>query len=294
MCEVNSLKFKGTNLILDNFRNVLSDYSIDIQDIVRSAILDDIDISSYIEECKLNPLRLEQIRLGLKEGLDSSLFNIKSGDCLYKIRKLDFNLLNMVVAHLKFESLSDELILKLIDWIKKGYNLKGIRMSYIPKGMYDLFEKGLKQGYDMRVFNTGEMYSEDYISYCFVMLSNKKSIKPFIKDANGWNLRCLKLLSKFSRVSVDKWNLLLKYVDSSTGYDKLKLIIECVKNNIPIKELCKSNVSEEAINIILKAYSEGLDYNKLILVCVNSSDVLSAYNDMSLRKLKRVGGRLRK
>ena len=93
---------------------------------------------------------------------------------------------------------------------------------------------------------------------------------------------------------MDKWNLLLKYVDSSTGYDKLKLIIECVKNNIPIKELCKSNVSEEAINIILKAYSEGLDYNKLILVCVNSSDVLSAYNDMSLRKLKRVGGRLRK
>lgn len=50
-----ALNFKGTNLILDNFRTVLRDYSIDVQDVVRSAILDDVDVADYIEICKYCP-----------------------------------------------------------------------------------------------------------------------------------------------------------------------------------------------------------------------------------------------
>ena len=34
------MKYKGIILILDNFRSVLKEYSVDIQDVVRSAILD--------------------------------------------------------------------------------------------------------------------------------------------------------------------------------------------------------------------------------------------------------------
>ena len=43
--------FKGKKLLLDNFRDVLKNYSLDIQDVVRSCILDDIDVEKYI-----NPL----------------------------------------------------------------------------------------------------------------------------------------------------------------------------------------------------------------------------------------------
>ena len=74
---------KGKTLILDNFRKILSNYTVDIQDVVRSAILDGVDISKYIDVCKDNPYRLEQIRLSIKEGLDESLFNL-SGDLLYR------------------------------------------------------------------------------------------------------------------------------------------------------------------------------------------------------------------
>ena len=36
------MKYKGTTLVLDNFRTVLKDFSVDVQDVVRSALLDNV------------------------------------------------------------------------------------------------------------------------------------------------------------------------------------------------------------------------------------------------------------
>ena len=80
--------YENDKLILDNFRTVLKDYSVDVQDVVRSAILDGVDITKYIESCKNNAYRLDQIRLGMKENLEEIFLNIKNGDSIYKIRKL--------------------------------------------------------------------------------------------------------------------------------------------------------------------------------------------------------------
>ena len=76
MKERYSIKFKGELLVLDNFRVVLKNYSLDVQDIVRSAILDGLDISEYISQYKNDPYKLDQIRLELKEGLNTSLFSV--------------------------------------------------------------------------------------------------------------------------------------------------------------------------------------------------------------------------
>ena len=173
------MKYKNTELLLDNFRQVLKDFSVDVQDVVRSAILDGVDISQYINVCKNNPLRLDQIRLGLKEGIDKIFFSITSGECIYKIRKLDSQLLNIVSSKMCKESLSGESLGKLIDWATAGYDLYDITISIIPKTLYEVFEQGFQKGFDMRIFNNGRNYTADYIRYCLVMISNGRDVTPF-------------------------------------------------------------------------------------------------------------------
>ena len=110
--------YKGKKLILDNFRNVLSSYSVDIQDIVRSAILDDIDISDYIDVCKTNPYLLDQIRLSIKDGLSASYLKIGDAEILYSIRQLNGLLdLKPLENQLKNNILSSDHIHYIIKWI---------------------------------------------------------------------------------------------------------------------------------------------------------------------------------
>ena len=49
------MEWNGRKIILDNLREELSAYSVDIQDVVRSAILDGIELGSYVEECREDP-----------------------------------------------------------------------------------------------------------------------------------------------------------------------------------------------------------------------------------------------
>lgn len=50
-------------LTLDNYAQYLQNYSIDIKDEVRNALLDGIDLIPYVKMCKNDPFRLQQIRL---------------------------------------------------------------------------------------------------------------------------------------------------------------------------------------------------------------------------------------
>lgn len=286
--------FKGKKLLLDNFRYVLKDYSIDIQDIVRSAILDDIDISSYISPCKNNPSRLEQIRLGMKEGINGIFFKIKDGTVLYEIRKSSDSIRNTVAEKLESGTVSDDFIKILIRWVSKGYNLNGIDISIIPRNLYDTFTLGFQRGFDMSVFNDGRNYKPEYIQTCLIIMSNGKSISPFV-GTKLWNLDCLKVISAFSRVSdEDIWDSLINHIDSSIKYDKLIALVSCVKNGIDISKLKGNGWSINSINMVLKAYSDGIDYGSLIDVGPDEERVSVRANELLLNKSKRVSGRFRK
>lgn len=60
------MEYRNQVLLLDNFRSILSSFSLDVQDVVRSAILDGVDLNPYIERFREDPYKLDQIRLGLK------------------------------------------------------------------------------------------------------------------------------------------------------------------------------------------------------------------------------------
>lgn len=290
------MKFKGNELVLDNFRSVLSDYSVDVQDVVRSAILDGVDISAYIPVCKNNPLRLDQIRLGIKEGIDEVFLSVKSGECLYKIRKLDSRSLDLVSQKIEKNSLSGDSLEKLIDWVLKGYNIQGINVSIIPKSLYEVFEQGFQRGFDMSIFNDGRLYNQEYLKYCLVILSNGKDITPFVgNNSDLWSMDCIKLLASFSRVnSIEKWHKLISVISPDVKTDTLKSLISCVKTGIDIKKLVDNNWSSACIEYLLKAYESKYDYTKLIDIGPDEVLLSSTLNQMMLNKSKRVSGRLRK
>lgn len=289
------MKYKGTVLLLDNFRSLLKGYSVDIQDIVRSAILDGVDIIPYLEACKNNPIRLDQIRLGIKEGLNPVLFTIKNGTSLYRIRQLGKNShsLKILSNQLSKGYLGDAHLDKLLQWLEKGYDVDKLDMSIIPCTVFDAFEDGLKQGFNMVEFNNGKVYSPEYIKSCLRIKSNLKDISPFIDDT--YNQSCMKLFVNFSKIQdTDKWGLLLRSVNSSISPDKLDLLIRCVKNNIDVSKLSDSRWSVDCIDLVLQAYSKGVNYRELLSLEPDLDKLTSKLNALLLLNSKQVSGRLRK
>lgn len=288
--------YENNKLILDNFRTVLKDYSIDVQDVVRSAILDGVDITKYIESCKNNAYRLDQIRLGMKENLEEVFLNIKNGDSIYKIRKLKEKGVSLtgIQAQIKQGVLNEESLNKLISWVESGYNIENINISIIPKSLFEVFEQGFQKGFDMKIFNDGRNYKPMYVRYCLVIMANRKDIHPFLSD-NLWSEDCIKQLAVFSKIrSQEKWGNLIRNINSNISSDKLDALISCVKNGINISILSGDDWTAQGIRFILKAFENNLDYNSLISVGPNEDTILTKLNEIMLNKNKRVSGRLRK
>ena len=288
--------YENDKLILDNFRTVLKDYSVDVQDVVRSAILDGVDITKYIESCKNNAYRLDQIRLGMKENLEEIFLNIKNGDSIYKIRKLKERGVSLsgIQSQIRQGVLNEESLNKLISWVELGYNIENINISIIPKSLFEVFEQGFQKGFDMKIFNDGRNYKPMYVRYCLVIMANRKDIHPFLSD-KLWSEDCIKQLAIFSKIrSQEKWSTLIKNINPNISSDKLDVLISCVKNGINISILSGDDWTTQGIRFILKAFENNLDYNSLINVGPDEDTILTKLNEIMLNKNKRVSGRLRK
>ena len=291
------MKYRGSVLILDNFRTELKEYSVDVQDVVRSAILDGIDLSEYIEVCKNNPYRLDQIRLCIKQGIEPVFLKVTSGESLYKVRLLNARgvPLTGIASHIERGALSEDSLNRLISWVESGYKIDGLNISIIPKTLLDVFEQGLQKGFDMSIFNDGKVYKPDYVRSCLVIKANGKDITPFTSRRTYiLNDECMKQLATFSRVKdVAKWEKLVKGLYKGITSDKLIVLISCVKNGIDISSFDDS-WSTDCVNLIIKAYEKGVDYKSLISLGPDESVLLSRYNELVLGKSKRVSGRFKK
>lgn len=292
------MEYRGKTLLLDNFRTVLKDYSLDVQDVVRSAILDGVDISEYIGACRRSAYRLDQIRLGIKESLPSIFYSIKNGEILYRIRQLRNGGKDVLCLGnaLKKGTGGEESLLLLISWVEKEYDIDNIDVSIIPQNMIKSFEYGLQKGFDMKPFNDGRFYPSDYVRACLAIQANGRDIKPFVcKEL--WETEVLKYLTGYSQSFNEKqWVTLMSCLSSDVELSKVKALIACISNGVSCVELKKSEWSAKSIETVLQARNEGLDYNKVISAGPDTDSVSAKYNELALLKTKekRVGGVLRK
>lgn len=293
------MKYKGEVVLLDNFRNLFYDYSVDIQDIVRSAILDGVDICKYIGLCKDNPYRLDQIRLAMKENLPNGLYKVSNGDVIYKIRKLYQRGVNLsaVERQLNSGSLSDEYTEYMLSWIAEGINIDSLNLAIIPKGLLSTFDYGLRAGFSMVEFNNGIPYSPEYIKLCLKISKDDKVITPFLDGE--YSIQVLRIIANYSRIEEKKWNELVKNIDSSIDEKRLSMLIRMVKAGVQISDLQQKGsngdyvYSYECLMIVYDACLVNLDYKSLIKSTTDALRMRSMVDEMELKANKKPGIRLR-
>ena len=297
------MKYKGVELILDNFRSVLFEYSVDIQDVVRSAILDNIDISKYIAQCKDDPYRLDQIRLSLKDGISGSLLKISSASMLYRIRKLNLRGVDLkeIERQLNGSRLCDECISYMLDWLSSGISISCLNLSIIPESLLEVFDYGLRSGFDMKDFNNGYLYQPEYVKLCLRISKNGKDVDYFL---NGeWDIDVLKELIPLSKLPDGKWNFIMSVIDSSISIKRWRLVLPYIRysgqiNDVLKKLQTKENgeyvYSDDCLSIVYQGYLSNVNIEKAIEGTTDPEVMRARIMEMELDMSKRTSGKLRR
>lgn len=286
--------YDGTVLILDNFRAVLADYSVDVQDVVRSAILDGVDLSAYIKVCK-DPYKLDQIRLSLKEELPEAgiLFSALNGEQLYSVRKLRKKGYDVsaLTRQLTGGKISGDYLDYVIAWEVDGVNYTGIKVSMIPKKMLEIFDKYLRQGRDMSPFNNGMVYSDEYIRCCMLLQVEDRDVSRFASKM--WSEQALSSLCVCSKkLSKSAWSKLMSAIDVGTSCERIQLMSKVADSHLNIEAL--RGYDDESVEIIYNAYKDGLNYSKLMLESETAESRREMYNEMKMKRGKKLSGVVRR
>ena len=292
--------FNSHRVKIENIDKVFSEYSIDIQDEVRSMVLDGIDLVDWVPVCKDNPYRLNQIRLASKEGVDPKFFSISDGIVLYKLRSYLRNGFSGEELHrflgCGFDS---EQWSYILSWAEKGYLDRRLALVRTPKRLWSLIDKGLQNNLPMWVFTTGKNYSVEEMNSLVKIMSNGYTIDRFLKGS--WRTEVLKTLAEFSRYSW--YEKVVGAVYDFISLDFLLLIGELAKSRVidmDLLEAYKGDSGERGyylyqsyhLSLILQAVLKGLDYTDLKDYNLRESDAKVILAELEANKAIPLKGRL--
>lgn len=283
---------------INNYLDVFKDYSKDVKEVIRSAILDDTPIEPYIDIYKNDPYLLWQVKMSIDEGLDSYWFDvINSGSTLVSLRALYGKGINIKPLINYFsKGLSDNHYKYIIKWYGEGYSLKNYNFDILPDDLLESFDYGMKLGYPMYLFNNGVQFHREYIMCCLKILSHGHSINRFLDGS--WNIENLELLSRFSKSKY--YSKLIGFVSKDITPSVLIELYECCKVGMPIDTVSTvdSNgvyvYSGVHISIVREAYLNNWDYVSMLDTSLSINELNSMLNVMKYNSSKKVSGRLRK
>lgn len=289
------MKFKGKDLILDNFRQVLSEYTVDVQDVVRSAILDNVDITKYIDSS--SPYKLDQIRLAMKEGLNSTFYSV-SGEMLYQIRRMAKEGLNLQPLEKQLKSnLSEEHTEYVVKWVLEGVNFSKINIALVPKRLLAIYDRGLRAGVDMSKFSKiQKLVSPKYIDACVTLERAGKNTDFLCKVV--WSTDVVEYLQKQADISKQNWKCIENNIFPFDPIDRVSLLVSMIRNNIDISKMQVTEGKDyiynvECLQLILEGYRENIDIEKL-MEKTDPEEMESVLAELKLKKEIKVSGRLMK
>lgn len=190
---------------LDSYKTIYKNFSIDIQDEVRNALLDQIDISEYVKSCSNDPFRLQQIRLALKEfpDINKEFFKL-NGSNLYSLRGyLRNGVLTKQAERLININTDQEAYKVMLDLDACGYDLSGYDFTKIPTKLLGEFEKGIRLNLDLTFLANGKNYTKHFVIACIKLMLNKVDMRKIY----NWDEETIIELSKYSQYP--KLNLLI-------------------------------------------------------------------------------------
>lgn len=291
---------KGKRVTLENINSLLEGYSLDIQDEVRSMILDGLDLSKWIEVCSDNPYRLNQIRLATKEGLNPHYFTIVDGRILYKLRKLyqkGFNIEEL--QNYVGKGFTEEQWDYLISWAENGLLDNRLNLIRTPTSMWSYIDKGLKRSLPMWIFTTGRLYSDRYMKSVLTLMSKGVSADKYVKES--WDIEVLEKLAEFSS---RRWfNSIVDSVYNFITLDFLSYLGKIASKGKFDYEFVRLGREEDSniayylyqsyhLKAIYTCVSKGYDFSSLLDYNLSSNEVDSILADILDDSKKSFKGRL--
>ena len=233
-----SFQFKEITVTLENYKQIFKNCTPDVLDEIRSAVLDDTPIASFIDECGTDSYKLGQIRIGLREMLPLGFLNTNlTGRTIYLIRQCLKN--NISVDDLFVYVDEDKLKLpsgtieKLAEFVYFGADISMIDFTKVKESKIELVLQGLLYHYTMWL-----IIDEDYpISYMKSLMRGMQleiDITPFL--SGKWSEQQMFFLFSYSK-RIDIMNFMSK-INEQFDVESLKVLLKLYKENVPITTLC--------------------------------------------------------
>lgn len=233
-----SFQFKEITVTLENYKQIFKNCTPDVLDEIRSAVLDDTPIASFIDECGTDSYKLGQIRIGLREMLPLGFLNTNlTGRTIYLIRQCLKN--NISVDDLFVYVDEDKLKLpsgtieKLAEFVYLGADISMIDFTKVKESKIELVLQGLLYHYPMWL-----IIDEDYpISYMKSLMRGMQleiDITPFL--SGKWSEQQMFLLFSYSK-RIDIVDFMSK-INEQFDVESLKVLLKLYKENVPITTLC--------------------------------------------------------
>lgn len=260
------MEYNGEKLNLDNFRSVLSDFSVDVQDVVRSAVLDVVDVSEYLDSFKTDSYSLDQVRLALKEGLDVSEIPPINGRVMFELRRavrggLDFKKISSLI----FADIDEEYFSYLLKWYQMGIDVSCVNLSKTPKNLLKVLDYGVQNGYNLSKFNPNVSCDPKIVKY-FIMIETLGRDSTLLYRLN-LGIEELKLLfKKAGELNNSQWKEVCAWIERvkrRADVRYISAIVSCVRNNMKV-DWRKKRYSTKQLEYAIEAYERGVDYEKVL------------------------------
>lgn len=233
--------YKNVVVTLANYLEVFKDFSPDVQDEVRSAILDNTEIARFIDICADDGFLLNQVRLAIREYVPNKYIKPNLGYRNLKvIRSLfheGFNLsvLDKYIPKHKITQAWEESLYKILCAYKLGADISKVDFSIVPDANVELICTGLIQKYPMWLCVTPNVtLSTEMIRVLMKGMLLELDIHPFIDGT--WTPDKVGLI--LSNASKLEYSVLLKHINSKFSMEQLQEIISVAKSFLDFLPLC--------------------------------------------------------
>lgn len=289
--------YKNISITLENYKSIFKECSPDILDEIRSAIIDDTQISKFIKPCGHDSYKLGQLRMASREFIPTEFLNpLLTGDTIYAIRQGFANGISMdaLLRYIKPRSITvDSSILEqLAQAILLGADIDRIDFTGVLEDNITILLKGLIKGYPMwLLLDDINHLSERQITALMRGMALGLDVHPFV---NGkWTDRQLILLFSYAK-SIDI-NDLLQYINYNFSFEILKELLPAAEEKVPITKLCIKDedgrpiYNQYQISVLIRAIKENCKNNDIFnpsLSDLDMEDILNA--EMSYKTRKKV------
>lgn len=236
-----SVVINGKVANLGNYLSLTKGYSPDIQDEIRSAVLDDTPIGVYVDKCKDDSFKLNQIRLAIREYVPTRYLSTRlSASNIKQIRRifregLDLKFLDAYLSAKGILSISCESLDLILSAYLDGVDVGRVNFTKIREDTVDLFCSGLKKGYPMWVLsNADASIPRNKMTLLMKCMNLNLDIHPFLDKS--WDLQSINLIAV--NASKLEYTVLMKHINSRFSYGQLSQVISVAGEWLDFLPLC--------------------------------------------------------